>query len=93
MDRHNVQPVVSRVLHIYDVMETVRERTNFIKDTRKNEYYKFLNTLNYKKVKLEKNLELLKNATAKTFDDSVSRVEETLNEINLFIKHYRHKLK
>lgn len=93
MDRHNVQPVVSRVLQIYDVMEAVRDRTNFIKDTRKNEYYEFLNILNYKKVKLETNLEMLKKATANTFDESVRRVEETLNEINLFIRHYKNKIK
>jgi hypothetical protein len=84
----NIIPMVSRVIQIYDVIDAVKDNANF-KDTRKYEYYHFVNVLNYKKVKLERNLQTLKKATADNFDDSMGKVEETLNEISLFLKQFR----
>jgi hypothetical protein len=90
---NNLEPMVSRVIRIYDVIDAARDFTSFGKDTRKHEYYHFVNVLSYKKVKLEESLDLLKKATAETFDESISRVEEILLEISQFIKQFRQRFK
>jgi hypothetical protein len=80
--RKHVETVISRIIHIYDKIEKVKDNTHLIADHLKYEYYDFVNVLSCKKIQMEESLEALKRATADTYDEALKNVERTIEELN-----------